>query len=41
MVWDASHAIGAIELNFDENGVDLAVGCTYKYGNSGIHFIIV
>ena len=35
VVWDASHAAGAIELNFDANGVDLAVGCTYKYGNSG------
>ena len=35
VVWDASHATGAIEMNFDENGVDLAVGCTYKYGNSG------
>jgi kynureninase len=35
LVWDASHAIGAIELDFDKNGVDLAVGCTYKYGNSG------
>jgi kynureninase len=34
-VWDASHAAGAIELDFDSNGVDLAVGCTYKYGNSG------
>lgn len=34
-VWDASHAAGAIEMNFDANGVDLAVGCTYKYGNSG------
>ena len=34
-IWDASHAVGAIEMNFDENGVDLAVGCTYKYGNSG------
>jgi kynureninase len=22
-------------MNFDKNGVDLAVGCTYKYGNSG------
>ncbi len=35
VVWDASHAAGAIELDFDANGVDLAVGCTYKYGNSG------
>ena len=35
VVWDASHAAGAIELNFDANGVDLAVGCTYKYGNAG------
>jgi len=34
-IWDASHAVGAIEMNFDANGVDLAVGCTYKYGNSG------
>jgi kynureninase len=22
-------------MNFDANGVELAVGCTYKYGNSG------
>lgn len=35
VVWDASHAIGAIKMDFDANGVDLAVGCTYKYGNSG------
>ena len=35
VVWDASHAVGAIEMNFDATGVDLAVGCTYKYGNSG------
>jgi kynureninase len=34
-VWDCAHAIGSIELDFDANGVDLAVGCTYKYGNSG------
>jgi kynureninase len=34
-IWDASHAVGAIDMNFDANGVDLAVGCTYKYGNSG------
>jgi kynureninase len=35
VVWDASHAGGSTELNFDADGVDLAVGCTYKYGNSG------
>jgi kynureninase len=35
VVWDASHAVGAIELNLDANGVDLCIGCTYKYGNSG------
>lgn len=34
-LWDAAHAVGAIEMNFDRDGVDLAVGCTYKYGNSG------
>ena len=35
LLWDASHAVGAIEMNLDSNGADLAVGCTYKYGNSG------
>jgi len=35
VVWDCSHAVGSIQLDLDENGVDLAVGCTYKYGNSG------
>lgn len=35
VVWDCSHAAGSIELDFEANGVELAVGCTYKYGNSG------
>jgi kynureninase len=34
-LWDAAHAIGSIELHLDRDNVDLAVGCTYKYGNSG------
>jgi kynureninase len=35
LLWDASHAVGALDLRFDEWGVQLAVGCTYKYCNSG------
>ncbi len=35
VVWDCSHAAGSIELDFEKNNVELAVGCTYKYGNSG------
>jgi len=35
VVWDAAHAVGSIDLRLDDWGVDLAVGCTYKYGNAG------
>ena len=34
-LWDASHATGSVAMNFDIDGVDAAVGCTYKYGNAG------
>ena len=34
-VWDASHAVGVVPMQYDRDKVDLAVGCTYKYGNSG------
>lgn len=35
VIWDVSHAVGVLELDLRGAGVELAVGCTYKFLGSG------
>ncbi|MFH2102589.1 MAG: kynureninase [Chloroflexota bacterium] len=35
VLWDLSHAVGAVPVNLDACAADFAIGCTYKYLNGG------
>ena len=35
VLWDLCHSVGAVPVELDATGADMAIGCTYKYVNAG------